>query len=144
MVPRDAGVVDQDVEPAEPLVQLAEDLVDGFAAGHVAAQCLALTASLFDLGDRLATDCLVEHVDGDHVCPGAGQRDAERASDAAEAAGHDRYAIVQLEHDPLFVFSGPEARERAPFGHRFVLVRYQRTIALPQAKPPPSAQNRTF
>ena len=45
---------------------------------------------------------------------------------------------------PSSFLSGLEARDRAPFGHRFGLVRYQRTIALPHAKPPPSAQNSTF
>ena len=50
LVPRDAGVVHQDVEPPEPLVQRRENASStGFAVGDVAAHELALAAGLLDL-----------------------------------------------------------------------------------------------
>ena len=82
-----AGVVDKDVDRAELLLDLSDETLDVARRGDVGLDADAAALELHDLrfhGARLGRT--VQVVNGD-IDSGAGQRNRDRASDAAAGAG---------------------------------------------------------
>ena len=102
-VAQDAGVVDDDIEPAEGIDGLLDHLLAGGEVGHVGVVGGRLAAGLLDLRDDLlcrrllaafAGGCAAEVVDDDGR---AFRREQQRLAltDTAAGARHDRHAVLQ-------------------------------------------------
>ncbi len=95
-VARDAGVVDQDVQLAALFDHRVDDLLHAGRVGHVAGIDLGRAAGGADRVGRLGQ--LVDAAsDAGHVGAGAGQRQRDRASDAARGAGDNRGVALQID-----------------------------------------------
>ena len=85
----DAGVVDEEVEPAEALARRADGRACGRAIGDVADDRLALRHVRAH-----RRECVVQAVraarDDDRLRTALGEVDRELAPDAGRGAGHDR------------------------------------------------------
>ena len=90
-VPRVAGVVDEDVDLAEGVDRLLDDLVAGAGLGQVAGDGDRLA---LDLAGRLLGDVAVDVVDR-HLRAFGGEQLGRRAADAASRAGDDRGLAVK-------------------------------------------------
>src|SRR4051812_13083806 len=86
----DAGrrVVDQDVQVAEAIANVGEQLLDAGLVGDVGAQRLDVAASgRFDLGRGAARGLRVANVGDERVRPAAGELEGDGAADATSTAG---------------------------------------------------------
>src|SRR3546814_7653535 len=87
-IARVAGVVDDDVQPAEAVERRLHETFAEVGRGDFADACHRLAARRLDGRDRLRRRILVEVVD-DHACPLGGQLERHRATDAAARARND-------------------------------------------------------
>jgi hypothetical protein len=106
-VPRVARVVDHDVELAELVDRLLDQLVADAFLGQVAAEDRGLA---LDLAGGLLGDVAVQVVDQDARAV-LGQQLGRRPADAARRSGDDRRLAVKYSHECLsFSFSRVEER----------------------------------
>ena len=105
-VAQDAGVVDEDVEPAERVDRVLDEAAGAGEVGDVLAVGDGLAARGLDLGDdllrrrqvgALAGERAAEVVDDD-LRAGRGERERVRAADAAPGAGDDRDLAREVRH----------------------------------------------
>ena len=93
-----AGVVDEDIQPAEVALDARDHLLDHVSVRDVGLVGFRLAAGLLDLGDdRLGLGLRAVIVDG-NARARSGQRLADRGADIASAARHERDASLEIDH----------------------------------------------
>ncbi len=85
----DPCVVDQDVDPAEVLYRLYGQRRDLVFLADVGGHGVCLSAEILNFVDDFYRGLLVSEVVDDHTCALARERERDRLTDAAVAAGHD-------------------------------------------------------
>ncbi len=96
----DAGIVDEDVDPAELAADALDHTGDGDLVGDVGDDGYRLDASVAQIGDRRIRLRLVASDDGDaSACLRQAARHAE--PDTAIAAGDDRDLAAEIEQSML-------------------------------------------
>ena len=93
---REAGIVDEDIEPAEILHDLIDHRLHGGEIGDVGLVGLRLAALRHDLGDQrfgLLAGVAVIDRDARALC---GEAERDLAPDAARRAGHQSDLALQV------------------------------------------------
>ena len=85
----DAGVVDQDVDPAELGQRGADHRPDLLLVGDVGAHQQVAAAGLLDRRQHRGGHVLAQHVGDHHVGALGGERGRDLPADPPGAAGHD-------------------------------------------------------
>ena len=93
-----AGVVEGDVESAEPLDRQRHQGLGIVFGAHVAGQCGGLPAFGLDLGDQAVEFGLAAGADDELGAFGREQLGG-RAADAGAGAGDDGHLVLQASHD---------------------------------------------
>jgi hypothetical protein len=96
----DAGVVHQDVEPAEALGGLADHGAAGGLPAYIGEQRDRFASDFLQLAKRRRILVGVAPGDG-HGRPGARQAERHAEADAAVAAGNERRLAAQIEHERI-------------------------------------------